>query len=220
MTMTIEERREKGRSYMKAWRKANPEKDKAWKKANPEKQRTYAKTWHESNKEKRKAYNKAWYKTNEEKCKAKSKAYKEANKERLRICNKVWCEVNKERRNARRRVWHNERYHDDINFRILCGLRTRLRDALNGKAKSARTMVLIGCSIEEVRAHIERQWKPGMTWDNWGKGNGFWNIDHIRPCASFDLRDQAQQRLCFHWSNLQPLWEEANLIKADKWEAA
>ena len=59
--------------------------------------------------------------------------------------------------------------------------------------------------------HLEAQFKPGMTWDNYGlKG---WHVDHIRPCASFDLRDPEQQRRCFHYTNLQPLWAEENLKK-------
>ena len=81
------------------------------------------------------------------------------------------------------------------------------------KAKS--TLELIGCSISELRAHIEAQFKPGMTWANHGK----WHIDHIRPCASFNLTDPEQQRQCFNYKNLQPLWAEENLRKSDKWVA-
>jgi hypothetical protein len=48
-----------------------------------------------------------------------------------------------------------------------------------------------------------------MSWDNWSlKG---WHIDHIRPISSFDLSDPAQQKECFHYSNLQPLWAIDNL---------
>ena len=167
-----------------------------------------------------KTYYKAWYEANKKKRRKRNKAWREANKEKLRACNKAYNEANKKRRRAYNKAWNKKRYHNNLNFRILSTLRSRLRGALKGELKSARTMILIGCSIEELKAHIERQFRPGMTWDNWGNGEGFWNIDHIRPCASFDLRDHTQQRQCFHWTNLQPLWAIDNFIKNDAWEAA
>lgn len=101
-------------------------------------------------------------------------------------------------------------------------LRTRLSDALraykNGRpVKTAKTLELLGCSIEFFARHIERQFQPEMTWSNrgmWRKnGPRVWHIDHIKPCASFDLTDPAQQRTCFHWSNMQPLWGADNISK-------
>ena len=75
-------------------------------------------------------------------------------------------------------------------------------------------MELLGVSMNEVRAYLELQFKSGMTWENYGyKG---WHIDHIIPCASFDLTDPEQQRRCFHYTNLQPLWWHENLAKGDK----
>ena len=81
--------------------------------------------------------------------------------------------------------------------------------------KAAKTMDLIGCTIAELRLHIERQFTVGMAWINYGR-NG-WHIDHKRPCNSFDLTDDAQQRTCFHFTNLQPLWEAENISKSDRW---
>lgn len=67
---------------------------------------------------------------------------------------------------------------------------------------------LLGCSINEFRAHIEHQFLPSMTWENYGR-NG-WEVDHIKGCAEFDLTDPAQQRVCFHYTNLRPLWRHQN----------
>ena len=91
-------------------------------------------------------------------------------------------------------------------------LRSRLHDCIT--KKSAGTAEFVGCSWEHLVAHIERQFKPGMSWKN----RNAWHIDHIRPCASFDLSDPAQQLACFHYTNLQPLWVEENLAKGAKWE--
>jgi hypothetical protein len=69
-------------------------------------------------------------------------------------------------------------------------------------------MELIDCSLDYLRDHLEVYFLPGMSWANCGRGG--WHIDHIRPCADFDLTDPAQQRECFHWNNLQPMWEPEN----------
>ena len=96
-------------------------------------------------------------------------------------------------------------------MRLLHGLRNRIRNALKGGAKSAHTVELLGNTIEGAKAHLESHFQPGMTWDNYGA----WHVDHIKPCAAFDLTDPAQQRACFHFTNLQPLWAVDNLKKSD-----
>jgi hypothetical protein len=73
-------------------------------------------------------------------------------------------------------------------------------------------MILIGCSMDELKIHLSSMFKEGMSWDNYGK----WHIDHIKPCASFNLSDPAQQKECFHYSNLQPLWAIENIKKSDQ----
>ena len=90
--------------------------------------------------------------------------------------------------------------------------RGRIRDALRGIAKTASTEQLIGCSFEELKSHLESKFQEGMTWDNYGD----WQIDHIKPCASFDLTDSNQQKICFHYSNLQPLWKKENQSKGGR----
>jgi hypothetical protein len=73
-------------------------------------------------------------------------------------------------------------------------------------------MELLGCSISDFRKYLEKQFSEGMTWDNHGF-NG-WHIDHIKPCASFDLTIPEEQQKCFHYSNMQPLWAQDNLSKS------
>ncbi len=93
--------------------------------------------------------------------------------------------------------------------KLVRNMRTRLSGALKRNPKSDRTMTLIGCTVEELRAWLQRQWKRGMTWDNLGS----WHIDHVIPCYYFDLSNPYQQRTCFHFHNLQPLWARENLQK-------
>ncbi len=92
-------------------------------------------------------------------------------------------------------------------------LSSRIRTVLRGKLKSASTEKLTGCSYDFLITHLESLFQQGMSWDNYGlKG---WHIDHITPCAAFDLALPEEQRRCFHWSNLQPLWAFDNLKKSD-----
>ncbi len=87
----------------------------------------------------------------------------------------------------------------------------KINYSLRGKRKFARTMELTGCSAEYLKKYLETKFKKGMTWENHGRKG--WHIDHIKPCASFDLSNLRQQKKCFHYKNLQPLWAEENLRK-------
>jgi hypothetical protein len=78
--------------------------------------------------------------------------------------------------------------------------------------KAYKTMELIGCTIEHLKQYLERQFVLGMNWDNWGE----WHIDHKIPCATFDLTNTDEQRRCFHYTNLQPLWAIDNFVKNDR----
>ena len=156
-------------------------------------------------------------------CKA---CHSRAGRERYQKSSVLREKLRSERKEKRRndggeiRKWHREylriRRKDPL-FRLKAALRTRLIDALRGGTKSARTLTLLGCSIEELRAHLEKQFLPGMNWENWGRGNGKWQVDHIRPCDSFDLSDPEQQQQCFNFRNLQPLWFLDNVRKGAKY---
>lgn len=99
---------------------------------------------------------------------------------------------------------------------IECRIRCRIHGALKAQQcrKTTSLRELLGTDIAGLRQHLESLFKPGMSWSNYGFFG--WHIDHKRPCASFDLSDTAQQRQCFHYTNLQPLWWRENLSKKDK----
>ncbi|PYL06527.1 MAG: hypothetical protein DME33_13420 [Verrucomicrobia bacterium] len=105
-----------------------------------------------------------------------------------------------------------ERRNNDPGFKLLLNLRGRIRAALKGAGKSRQTMQLIGCSIAELKAHLESLFMPGMSWSNYGE----WHVDHVIPCCAFDLRSADDQRRCFHFTNLQPLWADDNFKKSGK----
>jgi hypothetical protein len=125
-----------------------------------------------------------------------------------------YVKANREKVNAWRRENHNTRRGVDLDFSLKLRLRRRMNGALLAAdaTASASTMKLLGCKPSELRAHLEAQFSDGMGWDNYGE----WEVDHIRPCASFDLTDPVQQRKCFHYGNLQPLWKSVNRSKGAK----
>ena len=102
----------------------------------------------------------------------------------------------------------------DPEFKLLKNLRCRLYHALkNQKAdKKYRTKQLTGCELSFLKGYLEAKFKEGMTWENYGE----WHVDHITPCCSFDLMKEEEQKKCFHYSNLQPLWAHDNLTKGSK----
>lgn len=105
---------------------------------------------------------------------------------------------------------------ENLNYRIAARLRTRLYIVLRRDAakRGAQTFDLLGCDIESFKLHIEAQFKPGMTWENYGKFG--WHLDHIKACANFDLTKKEEQEKCFHYTNFQPLWWRENLEKGKK----
>lgn len=137
---------------------------------------------------------KEWAKKNREKLLKKQKDYRDKPE-------------NKAKRNKRQR---NRTKNDPI-FHLTQSLRNRIRMALKRNSKSLNTMCLIGCDIDYLMYYIQEKFTEGMSWDN----HGDWHMDHIKPCIKFDLSRKSEQLICFNFKNLQPLWAEENLRKAD-----
>lgn len=99
------------------------------------------------------------------------------------------------------------------NDKLRSNLATRLYQFLAGQSRSPRTMQLLGCSLDFLWQHLEKQFQIGMTRDNYGP---VWHVDHILPCAEFHLQHSEEREVCFHWTNLQPLFAKDNLSKGAK----
>ena len=186
------ENRAKNLDYIKAYRKKN----------------------HHKYKEKADEYKKQWYQKNKEKIKQKRKKYYNNNKEKVKELNKNYRLSNKKKYRDYMRNYQVSRRKRDIKFKILCTLRGRLSKFISKYKNDSSCLKLLGCTINELKTHLEKRFKKGMTWENYGKRG--WHIDHIIPCASFNLIDMKQREECFHYMNLQPLWWWENLSKGKK----
>jgi|TARA_R110002020_G_scaffold443297_1_gene654536 hypothetical protein len=195
------------------------EHDKKYRLKNKEKIKEYHKEHYLKNKERiltrsRKyrintEYDKKRYRKNKKQELKRSAEYRLKNSEKIKEYQKEYNSRLEVRIRTKARL--KNKYHTDINFRLENLCRSRVYQALKFNHKSARTMELIGCTVGELRQHLESLFEPWMTWENQGRGG--WDVDHIIACAKFDLTDPVQQRICFHWSNLQPLEHIANIKK-------
>ena len=175
----------------------NPARKEALRKYNQNKARRH----YHKNKERRKESSRLWKKRNPEYAANYSRQYLKDNRDKINEFAKKYIKI-------RRKI--------DVNFRFALQIRGRIRQALKTQRsyKTNTTFKLIGCNLAELKNHLEALFTEGMAWDNYGYSG--WQIDHIIPCASFDLTDPEQQKVCFHFSNLQPLWAEDNLKKGAK----
>jgi hypothetical protein len=104
-----------------------------------------------------------------------------------------------------------ERRKNDIDYNLRNILRARFYSVVKLNNKQSSVLSLVGCTIEELRSFLEKQFLPEMTWENYGS---IWEIDHILPCASFDLIKEEEQKKCFHYTNLQPLFKTTEIAES------
>jgi hypothetical protein len=193
-------KKEEQRLYYKLW-SSQPEVKiqlKEYARARSHKYQERRKAYNERNAEHRKQYHLKRYEEQKELIKERERIRYRQNKASIR---------------AKQTVYNRKKYKEDPAYKLSLNLRTRILAAIKrGKSiKHSKTVDLIGCTISEARHHIESLWQPGMNWSNHNIHG--WHIDHIRPCCTFDLTDPEQQKQCFHYTNLRPLWARDNLAR-------
>lgn len=197
------------------------ERDRQYKNANIDKNRQSARDWHWNNREKAIAGAKARRDANIEEVRAKDRARHAANPRIRRERAAAWYEANREKRLEQNRSDEGRRYQRDYerrkrrerpDFRVHANMSASIRKNLRGKGGRS-WQSLVGYTLEELMAHLERQFLKGMTWDNYGS---FWEIDHIIPRASFNFATTEDEgfRQCWSLTNLRPLRSEANRRKS------
>uniref|UniRef100_A0A6M3JIP0 Putative HNH endonuclease n=1 Tax=viral metagenome TaxID=1070528 RepID=A0A6M3JIP0_9ZZZZ len=125
-------------------------------------------------------------------------------------------------RNKAKEKWANNEgyraymkdYRSSPEMRLHSNLSRSIRTALKQKKDGRRWESIVGYSRETLKTHLEKLFKDGMIWDNYGK----WEVDHIKPRSSFGLSDDTQVKECWRLENLQPLWMSENRSKYNKIE--
>jgi hypothetical protein len=140
------------------------------------------------------------------------KRYYQANKDLLKAKRNNHYRNNKAAVRKSEAKYRKTRRQKDVNFKLLCNVRNHVGQFLKSGFKN-KTITYLGCTLDEFKAHLERQFKPGMTWENYGV-NG-WHIDHIFPLSKVDLNDSEAINRVLHYTNMQPLWAEENIKKSN-----
>jgi hypothetical protein len=190
-----------------------------WAKSDPARTQAKTRAYYLANAEKIKARSRVYSKVNAAEVAVKGKAWREANAEKCRETKAAWKEKNPEVYRRIQRGYQRRAFHRNPHHRFGLMARGRIRKALKaqGAVKTVATVKLLGCSVEFLRRHLEAKFRDGMTWENYGP---HWHVDHIKPCAKFDLTQPEEQRACFHFTNLQPLLAHENIAKGDHYDAA
>jgi hypothetical protein len=154
-----------------------------------------------------------YYQNNKEKSKKNSKNWQINNPNKFKSINKKYRQSEKgiSTRKKYRKKEYTQKYNKDIKWTLSRNIRIRLNQALKNNFKSGKTLELLGCPLTELKLYLEQQFLPEMTWENHGE---IWEIDHTKPCASFDLTDIEQQKECFHYTNLQPLFKTTEIAES------
>ena len=175
-------------------------------------------------KDEQREYNRQYYIKNREKMLAKATVYRDENREAINAAHKERYATDPERAqrvrdnahqwyitNSERARAFRQEYGKRIGARLFRNAYSRIIVAMKKHKLPAHcaTWEALNCDLETLMAHLEQNFVDGMSWENYGE----WEMDHIKPCISFDLTDKAQFMLCFHYSNLQPMWALENMQK-------
>jgi len=167
--------------------------------------RVYEKKYRKANPEKIQEFNQKFYKNNKE----KYKQYYSHNKEKILNYNKYYNsqEENIERRKILRKKEYDLKYGNDVQFTLSLNVRNRIKCAIKSNVKSDKTYKLLGCSIQQYKEYLEKQFDKNMNWENYGT---YWEIDHIKQIITFDLNLEENQYLAFNYKNTRPLSSKEN----------
>lgn len=197
--------------YRSRCKKCISKKDSVYRKRSKQKRKEYDIKFREENKEYFKNYHKSYYQKNRNKIIEYGKEYRKQNKQALAA-----KKVEYNQKNRKKKAEHERnRYKTDILYYLKKSFRrsTLLSFKRNGFSKKSKTFQILGCSYEDFKSHIEKQFQEGMTWNNRGK---VWHLDHIIPHSLGITKEEIVS--LNHYKNFQPLFAKDNIKKSNKIE--
>lgn len=166
--------------------------------------------------EKIRAYRRNDYKKNKEAYLARASASQRRNKEQRAEYLKNYVAENRDTINARLLERYRRLYKKDAGFTCSVAARNFLRRCTQeamGIPQVREYRSVLGYGPEELKARLECQFSPGMSWDNYGE----WHIDHKLPISWFTRKGETRLHIINALSNLQPMWAHQNRSKGARW---
>jgi len=168
--------------------------------------------WYHANRGRAKENNQRRYQESKEQILEQQRQYRRRNATATRERSRLWREANPERARAGVKKCNSKRLREDPVFRLARGLRKRLNMAVKNNAKTGSAVRDLGCTVAELKAKLESQWKAGWSWENYGT---VWVIDHYFPLSWADLEDRTETLAACNHRNLRALSKEENDEKSD-----
>lgn len=173
------------------------------------------KDYNTKNRENKSEYNRQYFEKHKEKLLAANLNYRDQNKEQIKIQRKQYRQANAEHIQKKQREYLptrkekiKERRKNDKDFQLSEILRSKIHKMLKGQETSYKD--LIGCDPPTLKLWLQFQFDNNMSWNNIGS---YWHVDHVLPINRFDFSKEMDKRVCFHWTNLQPLEKNNNRSK-------
>jgi hypothetical protein len=207
--LNVDKKKETSQNWYEINSEKQIQKSREWRKNNPEKIKDYSQKWYQNNSEISIEKSRIWKKNNHERVKEYSKKYRENNDEKIKESQKKYQENNLEKLKERLKK-SNQKPKRKMSNNVRRRLNTYLK--LCSINKVNKTFDIVGCTPGYLKEHLEKQFKEGMTWGNYGFYG--WHIDHIIPLSSAKTEEEIY-KLC-HYTNLQPLWAKDNMKKSNK----
>jgi hypothetical protein len=185
-----------------------------WYKKNPDKVKKYNSSYYVENSEVVKKQTKNYILNNQEKVKIARKKHYEKNQDEIKNKRKEYYDSNKEKVLLCNSNYVKKRIKGDVIFKLIINVRSRMSAYVNKNKihKNNNTFNIVGITPIELKEYLEKKFQDGMCWENYGTYG--WHIDHIVP-LSIAKTEEELYKLC-HYTNLQPLWREENLLKGNK----
>lgn len=179
------------------------------------------KDYREKNKKSIKDKQKSNYQKNKDSLNNKQKKYYKENRELILRYQKKYASENKYKIKKYKREYNKNRMKNDPEYQIQSILKSRFNSLIKegvinySGSKTKRSQELLGCSLLFFKEYIENLFTEGMSFENHGMYG--WHYDHIKPLSSFNLLEEEEQKIAFHYTNIQPLWAEDNLSKGNNY---
>lgn len=202
----------------------------------PQIQKKYHREYYLRNKNRLDEYNRKWKENNPQKRKIITKKYRQTHPEKINALCRLYYKRNRHKHTERVKKYrrdnliksreHENQYRKDrrqwdicykIKHSVSCQIRDKLKKRLINKNHQT-TFSFLPYTIDDLIQHLESQFEPWMNWNNYGRKENCWSIDHIIPHSRFryySVRDNEFQK-CWALDNLRPLRHIENVRRGDR----